>query len=648
MDYFSQFKKLDESHHSNVNADDNGNVKDVLAGKKSNSNSNGAAIDLKTLSPKKLEKLSYYQILGNIKMHSTPEQIKKAFHRACLKYHPDKEESSANLKASSSPASTPKKKGKKEEEKETKEDDMATANVDADAAADKPKKKGEDPVFLKVKEAFETLSDPKLRKSYDSTVDFDDSVPSASDVKSDYDFYKVFGACFERNLRFDAQNEPGLKAKNGKNGKNASGGGGGGGGGKKKKKNSNTNSKNGKKIPPTLGNDKTPIDQVHIFYDYWVRFESWRDFTLPATKTTEHDTDMAECRYEKRWMEKEISRKAKAMKKDEMARITKLVDRSMALDPRLLRERKRVEKEKKDKILHKKEQKEREERELKEKEEKEANETAVRELREKEERVQAKRKKEQEKKILRKARQGLRKAVLAEYNLEISSDYKTWDSFEDMNDDLELLCSSFDAIDLASLTAELTESQVEYKMSIVRDRANELKVGAAKKSKEEIETRDANRRAAAEKEAAAKAARSSAPWSTEELAALAKAVRKYPAGGANRWETIAQFVNNLCRLAEPRRKEECIERYNTIASNSMKAAAAELEGKATPKPTESEESSTTWTDEQNKQLEDGLAKFPSSMEKNERWASIAGGVTGKNKKECVQRFKAIRLALKKK
>jgi DnaJ family protein C protein 2 len=36
------------------------------------------------------------------------------------------------------------------------------------------------------------------------------------------------------------------------------------------------------------------------------------------------------------------------------------------------------------------------------------------------------------------------------------------------------------------------------------------------------------------------------------------------------------------------------------------------------------------------------------MDKNERWASIAKGVDGKSKKECVERFKAIRAAIKNK
>jgi len=44
-------------------------------------------------------------------------------------------------------------------------------------------------------------------------------------------------------------------------------------------------------------------------------------------------------------------------------------------------------------------------------------------------------------------------------------------------------------------------------------------------------------------------------------------------------------------------------------------------------------------------LQDALAKYPASMDKNERWTAIANAVDSKTKKQCVQRFKAIREAL---
>jgi len=628
MNYFSQYKNvINDGGNGNGNSLD---AKTLLQNRQTNKDKdNGSAksINLKTLTKEELDDLSYYEILGNIKMHSTQEQIKRAFHKACLKYHPDKEDAT-----------------------EKKNDDGDDGKVNGKAGG-----KGEDPIFLKVKEAFETLSDPKMRKSYDSTVDFDDSIPSSSDIKSNNDFYAIFGSCFERNLRFAAENEPGLKNNTGGNG---------GSNKKGKRKGNNNNRSRKEKAPPSLGDDQTPIDQVHVFYDYWVNFESWRDFTLPATKETEHDTDMAECRFEKRWMEKEITRKAKAMKRDEMARISKLVERSMGLDPRLQREKERIEREKKEKIRLKQEKKEREEKEKKEKEEKEAKEKAEQELRDKEERVRLKAQRDQEKKVLRKARQALRKAVLAQYEVENASDYKTWDSFEDMNEDLELLCSSLSALELGTLTnnlkSEAETNEDTFKLEIIQTKANELKIGAAKKSKEELEKRNALRKAAAKKDAAVKAARASNPWSKEELSALAKAVKKYPAGCANRWETIALFVNNLCKLPELRKREECIEKYNSIAagaastSNSVqKVIPASNPNQSsndakTNNSKESTNSSDAWTDEQDKQLQEGLAKYPSSMDKNERWTSIASCVTGKSKKECVQRFKAIRMALKKK
>ena len=632
MNYYSQYKSKTQQNENLNGNNTNGNAGDVAQILKNKNGKGGGKkeIDLKTLTPKELDKLSYYDILGGIQMHSTKEQIKKAFHRACLKYHPDKEDATNN-------------------NNESKDNDTNTTNSDSSNGGESDgKKKGEDPVFLKVKEAFETLSDPKLRKSYDSTVDFDDRIPSSSDIRSERDFYAVFGRCFERNLRFAAENEPGAKQNKNNNNNNSNGS-----NKKGKRKNGKNNGSSSKTTtssgPPTLGNANTSIEDVNRFYDYWVRFESWRDFTLPATKELEHDTDMAECRYEKRWMEKEIARKAKALKRKEMERITKLVDRAMALDPRLKREKKRIEEEKKEKQRLKKEQKEKEERERKEKEEREEKQRLEREEAEKEEKAKMKLQKEQGKKVLRKAKQSLRKAVLAGYEADSASGCKTWNSFEDMNDDLEFLCSWLSAEELRQLTEDLANSD----MAMIRDKAKEFRIGAANKSKEDIQKREALRQAAAEKEAALKAARAPKEWTKQELSALAKGVKKYPPGGANRWDQIAHFINNLCKQDDPRRKEECIEKYNAIASGAGPTASSNAASKAKPgsKSTNEKDSSNAsadWSDEQDKQLQEGLAKFPSSMEKNERWKAIANCVAGKNKKECVQRFKAIREALKKK
>jgi DnaJ family protein C protein 2 len=56
-------------------------------------------------------------------------------------------------------------------------------------------------MWLKIVDAYETLLDPVKRKKYDSTLPFDDSIPSSDDF-NDESFFDVFGAVFNRNARF--------------------------------------------------------------------------------------------------------------------------------------------------------------------------------------------------------------------------------------------------------------------------------------------------------------------------------------------------------------------------------------------------------------------------------------------------------------
>lgn len=277
--------------------------------------------DLLTMSETKLEKLNYYQVLQrNLPMHASSEDIRKAYHKACLKYHPDKT-------------------GRGEE----------------------------DEVFLLVKAAFDTLSDPTKRRSYDSTVDFDEKIPPEGVEEAD--FYTVYGPVFERNLRFASFNDPAKQNGNKADAEMTSPAGKKKGKKKSGKKNNNEAAPQAKETAPPFGDDSSPLEQVNAFYEFWIHFESWRDFTLKATKETEHDVEAADSRDEKRWMKQEIDRKVKKMKREEMARINLLVERAMAADPRLKREKERERKEKADreearrKIEEQKAEKERVERE---------------------------------------------------------------------------------------------------------------------------------------------------------------------------------------------------------------------------------------------------------------------------------------------
>jgi DnaJ family protein C protein 2 len=72
---------------------------------------------------------------------------------------------------------------------------------------------------------------------------FDDKIPSDEQIekaltKGPERYLKMYDKVFKRNARFAVQ-----------------------------------------KPVPEIGDMETPLDQVNKFYEYWVKFESWRDFT---------------------------------------------------------------------------------------------------------------------------------------------------------------------------------------------------------------------------------------------------------------------------------------------------------------------------------------------------------------------------------
>lgn len=556
------------------------------------------AVDLFSLSEKQLADLNYYKVLNlPYRAHLTPDDVKKGYRKASLKYHPDKS-------------------GRGEE----------------------------DAVFLKVKAAFETLSTQK--QAYDSTeMPFDDSIPE----ENPDDFFDAFGPAFERNLHFDARLLP--KANNG----NANG--------SAKKKNNRRKSRNSQTAknltlgPPPLGDTNTPIDEVHAFYDYWTHFTSWRDFTLKAAREleTQEHLENAESRYEKRWYQKEIDRAAKKLKQQEQARITSLVERAMAVDPRLVQERKRLIKEKEEK------QRQREQDAL-DKKRKEEEESLAKEKRiqeEKERKTQEKFQREKEKKMLRKAKAGLRKIVAAALEALLEKEYALEDAtdtiFEKLNKDqilrfntkLEALKDDPSAIFKAVKTrAENIEKGIDD-----ADDGDEIENEAPKLVNETNGVQNGDNQTmpvnpaedGPSKPTAVKASNKKVkvPFTKEEMSALAKGIKKYPAGGANRWDQIALYINNICQPENPRTKEECIEVFNQNKAKGPPGAAAP-QAATEPAPVDG------WTEELDKLLQEGLAKYPADMDKNERWTSIAKSVPGKTKKDCVSRFKAIREAIKNK
>merc|ERR1712019_253662 len=135
--------------------------------------------------------------------------------------------------------------------------------------------------------------------------------------------------------------------------------------------------------------------KVNKFYDFWFNFQSWREFSMKDKE----NLDEAECREEKRWMERQNKQARQKAKKEEMQRIRNLVDNAFQNDPRLKKyqeeqkKKKAEEKRLKEEAAKKKEeerlQKLKEEKELQLKLEQEAKEKADKEKKEREKQKKA-------------------------------------------------------------------------------------------------------------------------------------------------------------------------------------------------------------------------------------------------------------------
>jgi DnaJ homolog subfamily C member 2 len=151
-------------------------------------------------------------------------------------------------------------------------------------------------IYLKIQNASITLADQTRRRQYDSLMDFDEKVPSdaackAASKEGTAAFCALYAPVFKRNGRFSMT-----------------------------------------RPCPEMGDENTPYVEVANFYSFWIKFDSWRDFSAAC----EHDLDNAGSRHEKREWQKENDRQAKKMKKAEVNRVADFVMKAQAHDPRVI------------------------------------------------------------------------------------------------------------------------------------------------------------------------------------------------------------------------------------------------------------------------------------------------------------------------
>lgn len=485
--------------------------------------------------------------------------------------------------------------------------------------------------FLKVQEAYEALSDPNFRRQYDSSLPFDESIPNPSECDEAAKFYVTFGAAFQRNARWSTR-----------------------------------------RPVPTLGDDSTPTDAVEKFYGFWFDFQSWRDFGVHD----EHDLNEAECREERRWMERENAKIRKKYLKNERARIQKLVETAHAADPRIQRQKDAERKKREEEKATKQRAHEAQMREAAERKKREEEET----LRREEEARQLLKQQQQERQTQKKWRQRFRwfyRRICAEAAIGGKLDgTQVQDLSTELGiDELVRFCQRIheclkldgplcDELGDPCVIAEFSSS--EQQREVVSGFYAELWKGYqdAKRSKEEAAEEEIRRlQEERRKQELERKKAQEAAWTVNELSLLAKGLQKFPGGTARRWQQIADFIGT-------KRQDEVVQKAKEMAhGTSLKSMGSKIShemleqsraqsqtplpsasacGKGTDSellPRASAGGETGWNQEQQTALERALAKHPSSMPAAERWTAIANDVPGKTRKECVERFKQIRAAI---
>jgi DnaJ family protein C protein 2 len=504
---------------------------------------------------------NYYKILGleDKFLNAKNEDIRKAYKKLALIYHPDKNKENKNLPGVSDEQI--KEEIKKDLEKETQtgnnndndsEDDNNNNNKInnkenniIDKAQDQ-KNREINKKWLKLKEAYETLSDPEKRKKYDSTIVFDDSIPEDKNY-DEKNFFSTFGPVFLNNSIWSK-----------------------------------------KKPVPKLGDMNSPLSKVKLFYKFWHNFQSWRDFAVEG----EYDIEEATSRFEKRQMLKENRKMKASMKKEEKIRIDNLTNIAYKRDPRIIEEEKRIEKEKEEEKKRRafERQKLKEEQELyrqmmikKNEEEK----IRIKQLKEKE-------KEELEKKIL---------DIININNIKINNDDIFQFKLNSKNDSLK---------DFLSHLEKFSKQNKDIIKKEIIEKCDTLFGMKFKEEKKEIQEKKDSIWTKEEMFLLQKGVKKY-PAGTKQRWDKIKEIIK-----TKTEEEIVQMTHYL--VVNPNIKIEGNINLKELLSKDKKEKKDEDKNN---KKEKKEKNEINWTNDEQKLLEEALKKYPSSLPANERWSNIA-------------------------
>jgi len=486
--------------------------------------------------------------------------------------------------------------------------------------------KVDEEAFTCIQKAYEQLCTYEGKRAYDSIdPEFDDDVPNPTEANKQ-NFYQAFQEVIKANSKWSM-----------------------------------------KKPVPQLNADDN-IDKVNDFYNFWYDFKSWREYSY----LDEEERDKADCKEERRYIDKINKTERLRRKKEEMARVQRLVDNCYACDPRIkafVEERKRKKQELKQarQDAYRKEQEDAKAKKLEEE----------RIAREEEERkaIEAKEKAEQEKKLRQKQNKVLKgeRKTMREYVK--SCDYCCTDinNMVKAMEDLELLVINLSLEEMQTMNAKYSKEDKNVF-------ANSYKAALSSFAEQQEEKRKESLiKAKQSQEVHKEAAINNDKFSTPDVAILVKAVKIYPPGTINRWATIAQYLNDHSTVCQAYEAKDIIskvkqlqskegdelrnkvnksafetfessqklrvsevthtgglsqrENVNSVLKEAMPAAEA-----APAEPAPEKKKKEAWSPEEQKLLEGALKSVPQSPE---RWDKIAEVVGTRSKKECQKRYKEL-------